>query len=237
MRREPVRVRLPSPKNGGLIVEQMIIDIMNNYGYVGIAFLIAVENIFPPIPSEVILTFGGFLTTISEMDVWGVILSATIGSVSGALILYFLGRLLHAKRLEQLFESRLGRSLHLKKEDVHKAGSWFARHGNKTVFFCRFVPIVRSLISIPAGAAKMKMSVFLLLTASGTAIWNIVLVFLGKFAGHTWENIANYVDLYSLIVLGVLVVLAVVIGVIFIKKRFLNKQDFLQKDGDGEPPV
>lgn len=211
-------------------MEQMMIDIINSFGYIGIGFLIAVENIFPPIPSEVILTFGGFLTTVSSMNVWGVILSATIGAVAGALILYYLGRLLNAERLEWLFESKLGRRLHLKKEDVHRAERWFSQHGNKTVFFCRFIPLVRSLISIPAGAAKMKMGVFLLLTAIGTAIWNIVLVFLGKFAGDAWGTIVKYFDMYSLVAVGVLAVLAIVAGMIFIKKRVLGEPSAAEKD-------
>ncbi len=211
-------------------MEQMMIDIINGFGYIGIAFLIAVENIFPPIPSEVILTFGGFLTTVSKMNVWGVILSATIGAVAGALVLYYLGRLLNAQRLEKLFESKLGRRLHLKKEDVRRAEGWFSLHGNKTVFFCRFIPIVRSLISIPAGAAKMQMGSFLLLTAAGTAIWNTVLVFLGKFAGDAWRNIANYVNVYSIIAVGVLAVIAIVVGVTFIKKRFLSPRGTAEKD-------
>lgn len=211
-------------------MEQMMIDIINSFGYIGIGFLIAVENIFPPIPSEVILTFGGFLTTVSSMNVWGVILSATIGAVAGALILYYLGRLLNAERLEWLFESKLGRRLHLKKEDVHRAERWFSQHGNKTVFFCRFIPLVRSLISIPAGAAKMKMGVFLLLTAIGTAIWNIVLVFLGKFAGDAWGTIVKYFDMYSLVAVGVLAVLVIAAGMIFIKKRFLGEPSAGEKD-------
>lgn len=211
-------------------MEQMMIDIINGFGYIGIAFLIAVENIFPPIPSEVILTFGGFLTTVSNMNVWGVILSATVGAVAGALVLYYLGRLLNAERLERLFESKLGRRLHLKKEDVRRAEGWFSRHGSKTIFFCRFIPLVRSLISIPAGAAKMQMGSFLLLTAAGTAIWNTVLVFLGKFAGDAWGNIANYVNVYSIIAVGVLAVIAIVVGVIFIKKRFLSPRGTAGKD-------
>jgi membrane protein DedA with SNARE-associated domain len=213
---------------------QMMIDIINSFGYIGIAFLIAVENIFPPIPSEVILTFGGFLTTASDMNVWGVILSATIGSVAGALILYYLGRLLNAERLERLFESKLGKRLRLKKEDVRRAEGWFSRHGNKTVFFCRFIPLVRSLISIPAGAAEMKMGVFLLLTTTGSVIWNVVLVFLGKFAGDAWGNIADYVNVYSLIAVGILAMLVIAAGVVFIKKRFLKERGDAGKDDTNE---
>jgi len=229
-----VRVQLPVTHhkacNGGIFMEQMMIDIINRFGYIGIAFLIAVENVFPPIPSEVILTFGGFLTTFSGMNVWGVIVSATIGSVAGALVLYYLGRLLNAERLEHFFESKIGRMLHLKKEDAHRAKGWFSRHGNKTVFFCRFIPLIRSLISIPAGAAKMKIGIFMLLTATGTVIWNIALVFLGKFAGNAWGSIVKYVDVYSLIAVGILLMLSIVAGVIFVKKRFLNVHGTNGKD-------
>ena len=211
-------------------MEQIIIEIINRFGYIGIGFLIAIENIFPPIPSEIILTFGGFMTTFSAMNVWGVIVAATIGSVAGAIVLYYLGRFLNATRLEHLFDSKLGRRLHLKREDVRKAEGWFLRHGNKTVFFCRFIPIVRSLISIPAGSAKMKLGVFLSLTAVGTAIWNIVLVFLGKFAGDAWGTIVGYFDIYSVIAAVVFVLIAIAAGIIFIKKRFLRDRGSIGKD-------
>ena len=107
-------------------MQDIMINIMNQFGYLGIALLIAIENIFPPIPSEVILTFGGFMTTISDMKIWGVILSATIGSVLGAVVLYSLGRWLNPQRLEHWLDGRFGRILHLKKEDVQRAGKWFA---------------------------------------------------------------------------------------------------------------
>jgi membrane protein DedA with SNARE-associated domain len=211
-------------------LEQIVIDIINRFGYVGIGFLIAIENIFPPIPSEIILTFGGFMTTFSTMNVWGVIGAATIGSVIGAIVLYYIGRILNAERLERFFDSKLGKRLHLKREDVHRAEGWFLRHGNKTVFFCRFIPIVRSLISVPAGAAKMKIGVFLSLTAVGTAIWNIVLVFLGKFAGDAWGTVAGYFNIYSVIFAVIFVLLAIAAGIIFIKKRFLREHRTAGKD-------
>ncbi len=204
-------------------MQEIILDIINQFGYIGIFILIAIENIFPPIPSEVILTFGGFLTTYTTMNVWGVIIAATTGSVAGAIILYSLGRILNAERLGRLFDSRLGKLLHLKKEDVRKAERWFLKHGNKAVFFCRFIPIVRSLISIPAGVAKMPMFPFLSLTVIGTFIWNVVLIFLGRIAGNAWETIAGYVDVYAMLALAVFVLIAIVAGAIFIKKRFFNK--------------
>lgn len=162
------------------------------------------------------------MTTFSSMTLWGVILSATAGSVSGAIVLYTLGSILNAERLELLFGSKLGRMLHLKIEDVRRAGNWFNRHGYKAVFLCRFVPIVRSLISIPAGMAKMKLGAFIMLTTLGTLIWNSVLVYLGSLAGEAWRIIASYLDYYALITAVVLVIIVLILGVYFVKKRFIE---------------
>jgi len=203
----------------GDFMEQFIIEIMNSWGYLGIAFLIAIENVFPPIPSEVILTFGGFSTTITDMSIYGVIISATIGSVIGALILYLIGYFLNEERLNYIVNSKLGKILRIKSSDIEKAKKWFDLKGKYTVFFCRFVPIVRSLISIPAGMAKMKLPLFLILTTIGSLIWNIVLVLLGSFAGGSWEKIADYVSKYSKITLIVLILLFLVGTIIF----YINK--------------
>lgn len=145
-------------------MQEIIINIMNDFGYLGIALLIAIENIFPPIPSEVILTFGGFMTTYSNINIIGVIISSTIGSALGAIILYWVGRILSKERLEKIVDGKIGNMLHFKKQDIEKANKSFEKRGKFTVFFCRFVPIVRSLISIPAGMTKMKFTPFVLLT-------------------------------------------------------------------------
>lgn len=204
-------------------MQDIILNIINQYGYIGVFLLIAIENIFPPIPSEVILTFGGFMTTFTDMNVWGVIIAATLGSVIGAVILYSLGRILSPERLENIFDSKFGKMMHLKKEDVSKAENWFAEYGTKAVFLCRFVPIVRSLISIPAGMAKMSWVKFLPLTISGTFIWNFVLVHLGRFAGEAWESIVSYINIYSRIVLVILIIVVLFFVIIFVKKRFINE--------------
>lgn len=204
-------------------MQNWIIAIINQFGYLGITLLIAVENIFPPIPSEIILTFGGFLTTYTDMNVWLVTLFSTIGSVAGALVLYFVGRILSADRLERWLNGRIGSILHLKPQDVHKAHIWFEKKGKLTVFFCRFIPIVRSLISIPAGMAKMNVSLFLLLTVLGTSIWNMVLVQLGALAGASWEQISVYMDIYSKIALFVLIILFLIVIGIFYQKRVAKK--------------
>jgi len=203
-------------------VQEIMLNVINRFGYAGVFLLIMVENIFPPIPSEVILTFGGFMTTYTDMNVWIVILVATLGSAMGAVVLYLVGRLLSAAHLERLFEGRIGRLLHLKISDVNRAEAWFTKHGSKAIFFCRFVPIVRSLISVPAGMAKAKMAPFLLFTVAGTFIWNTVLIFLGRVAGDAWESMAHYVDTYSMIALAALVIVVLGIGAVFIKRRFLS---------------
>ncbi len=205
-------------------MQNWIIQIMNTFGYAGIALLIAIENIFPPIPSEVILTFGGFMTTYTSMNIWGVIIFATIGSVVGAIVLYGIGRWLSPEKLERWLDGRLGKILHFKKEDVSRAADWFSKRGKPTVFFCRFIPIVRSLISIPAGIARMNMVIFLILTTVGTFIWNAVLVYLGAFAGTSWEKVVGYIGTYSMITVFAFVVLAFITAIVFYKKRFLKSK-------------
>lgn len=203
-------------------MQEIIISIMNNWGYLGIALLIAVENIFPPIPSEVILTFGGFMTTYTNLKLIGIIISSTIGSVLGAIILYLIGRIINKERLEKIVEGKIGTILHFKKQDIEKANSWFEKRGKSTVFFCRFIPIVRSLISIPAGITKMKFFSFVGLTTLGSIIWNFVLAYLGVIAGASWETVVAYIDSYSKIVLIFIAILLLIGSILFYKKRSLG---------------
>lgn len=186
-----------------------ITNIMNKYGYAGIIFLIAIENIFPPIPSEVILTLGGFMTTQDNitMNLFGVIIASTIGSVIGAILLYYLGYLLNKDRLIKLCDSRLGKLLRLKKEDIIKSTDNFEKNGNITVFYSRFIPIVRSLISIPAGINKMKFSLFLIYTIIGSFLWNTVLCGLGNLVGENYMMVANIFSKYSKLILILLILL------------------------------
>lgn len=204
-------------------MQDWIINVMNQFGYFGIAFLIAVENIFPPIPSEVILTFGGFMTTYSDFKAWEVIVFATIGSLIGAIILYSVGRLLSEEHLGKILDGRVGRILHFRKADLHRATSWFNRKGKITVLFCRCIPVLRSLISIPAGMAKMKIGLFLLYTTIGSLVWNTLLVHLGVAAGESWENIVTGTNTYATITIFILIIIAVILFGVFINKRFIKK--------------
>ncbi|WP_078431427.1 DedA family protein [Metabacillus halosaccharovorans] len=199
-------------------MENWLMSVMENYGYVGIMLLIALENIFPPIPSEVILTFGGFMTTTTNLSITGVVIASTIGSVIGAGVLYFIGLQLDVERLDKIVE-KWGHILRLTKKDIHKADAWFDKYGPWTVFFCRFVPLIRSLISIPAGMSNMKMGLFFVLTTFGTLIWNIVLVYLGASVGGSWEAIVEKMDIYSDVVYVILALLAIAFVIFFIKTR------------------
>ena len=199
-------------------MENWITEVMNTYGYIGILLLIALENIFPPIPSEVILTFGGFMTTTSNMSIIGVIAVSTIGSVVGAIALYGIGLLIDVNRLNKIVD-KWGHILRLTSKDIDKANAWFHKFGVLAVFFGRLVPLVRSLISIPAGMAHMNFGVFLLFTTVGSLIWNSVLVSVGAAVGASWSTIVGYMDTYSNITLLVLAVLFVLFIILFLKNR------------------
>ncbi|TDQ41096.1 DedA family protein [Aureibacillus halotolerans] len=199
-------------------MENWITDIMEQFGYFGIFLLIAIENIFPPIPSEVILTFGGFMTTQTSMTIPGVVIASTLGSVGGAVVLYGIGVLVDYKRLEKFIE-RWGHIFRLTKKDIYRADTWFQKYGVWTVFFCRLIPLVRSLISIPAGMSHMNFWVFLFFTTLGTLIWNIFLVWVGAAVGDSWEDIVVYMDVYSNIAYAVLAVLLIVFIVLFIRRK------------------
>lgn len=184
-------------------MEEWITSVMSDYGYFGIFLLIMLENIFPPIPSEVILTVGGFMTTTTAMTIPGVILASTAGSVIGAVLLYGVGLLLDVERLEKIVD-KYGNWLRVKKDDIHKADAWFDRFGIWTVFFGRLIPVVRSLISIPAGMSNMRFWLFITFTTIGTLLWNTVLVFVGEAVGENREQIMHQLELYSNVVYALL---------------------------------
>lgn len=199
-------------------MQQWITQIMEQFGYIGVFLLILLENVFPPIPSEVILTFGGFMVTKSaDLTFLGMLAASTAGAVAGAVLLYYLGKILGLSRLERLI-IKYGGILRLKQDDLHKADSWFTKYGGIAVFLCRFIPLVRSLISIPAGINHMPLLKFILYTTFGTLIWNGVLIYLGQMLGANWEQVVHTFDTYSN-VLYILLAAAVIFVVIYLRKR------------------
>ena len=207
-------------------MENIIINLMEQFGYLGVFLLIALENIFPPIPSELILTFGGFMTTYTSLNIVLMIVFATLGALVGALVLYYIGKIFNKERLTRIVSGKVGKVLRLKAEDIEKADHWFDTKGNKTVFFCRFIPIVRSLISIPAGMSEMPMLKFLIYTTFGSLIWNTVLVVIGNRVGENWTSILDILDKYSHIVLVLLIIIAIVCIYLFYSKKLKkNKKE------------
>lgn len=205
-------------------MQEFIISLMGQFGYFGVFFLIALENVFPPIPSEVILLFGGFMTTYTSLNIALMIVAATLGSLLGAIVLYYIGKILNKERLKKIVSGKVGKVLRLKEKDIDMADHWFDTKGNKTVFFCRFIPIVRSLISIPAGMSEMPMAKFLLYTTVGSAIWNTVLIVIGNRVGENWESILGVFDQYSHIVLILLILIFVLFIVWFYTKKQKKKK-------------
>ena len=203
-------------------MQTWIIDMMEQFGYLGILFMMAIENLFPPIPSEVILPFGGFMTTYTNLSVLGVVITATTGSVIGAIVLYGIGTLIDVSRLEKIVD-RFGHILRIKKEDIHQADLWFEKYGYWTVLFCRVVPIIRSLISIPAGMSKMTFWLFLLFTMIGTVVWNVILVFFGVILGESWEDILRFMDIYSNIIYLLTGFGLMILLLLYIRKRISEK--------------
>lgn len=205
-------------------MENFIIEVMNNFGYLGIGLLILIENLFPPIPSELILTFGGFMTIDTNMTIIGVIIASTIGSLLGAIALYYIGKILNKERLIKIVKSKYGKLLRIKPRDIESADRWFDTKGNKTVFFCRFVPVVRSLISIPAGMSEMPMVKFIVYTLFGSLIWNTLLVCVGAFAGNKKDMILNIIDKTSNIILLAIIIICTIFVYKFYKDKFKKKK-------------
>ncbi|MEV8310434.1 DedA family protein [Streptomyces flavidovirens] len=193
---------------------QWINSLMDTLGAPGAGIAIALENLFPPLPSEVILPLAGFAASTGRMSLIAALLWTTAGSVTGALALYGVGALLGRERTVAM---AAGLPL-VKLSDIERTEAWFQRHGTKAVFFGRMIPVFRSLISVPAGVERMPLPVFLGLTTLGSALWNTVFVLAGYALGENWEDVTGYVSAYSKVVL----VGAVLAVLLFVGRRMLR---------------
>ena len=190
-------------------------DVINQFGYFGVALLVVIENIFPPIPSEIVLPFAGFVAqqgsagvAQSDTSVIGMMIAATIGSVVGALILYVISSAIGPERL-RAFVQRFGRWFGVKQTDLLRAEAWFDRRSFVAVLVGRCVPLIRSIVSIPAGFRRMKLTSFILLTAVGSAVWNIALIGAGALLGDQWERVGEYVGVFQWLVIAAILLLLV----------------------------
>lgn len=200
-------------------VSEWVLAIMAKFGYLGIIFAMFAENVFPPIPSELIMPAAGFAAARGDLHILLIIVAGTFGSVLGALPLYYFGTLFNKDRLI-LFTKKYGKYVFIKSEDVLSSDAWFNKHGKKAVFFGRMVPGIRSLISIPAGMNKMPLVSFLVLTALGASIWTTILTLAGFYLGKNYEVIATILAPYS----KVFLLLAIVFIIAWlIKRRLLDR--------------
>lgn len=174
------------------------VDLMERLGGPGAGLAIALENLFPPIPSEIVLPLAGFTASRGSFTLAEALIWTTLGSVVGAILMYAIGAALGRRRMYAVWE----RLPLVKTGDLVRAEEWFARHGTKAVFFGRMVPIFRSLISVPAGLERMPILLFLVLTAAGSLIWNTVFVVSGYVLGEQWYRVEAYAGVLQLLVVG-----------------------------------
>ena len=206
-------------------------DVINQFGYLGVALLVVIENVFPPIPSEIVLPFAGFVAqqgasavnatadaAQSDTTVVGMMIAATVGSVVGALILYFVSAAIGPERLRGFVE-RFGKWFGVKSLDLVHAEEWFDRRSSAAVLVGRCVPLIRSIVSIPAGFRRMKLTSFVVLTAIGSAVWNIALIGAGAVLGDQWERVGEYVGVFQWLVIAAVLLLLVRFVVSRLKNR------------------
>jgi membrane protein DedA with SNARE-associated domain len=189
---------------------ETIQGIIQAFGYAGIVFVMAAENVFPPIPSELVMPFAGFMAREGTFNIWIVILSGMLGSVIGALVLYYFGAWAN-ELVVRRFLRRWGRYAFVSEADLNVSLDYFNRYGEVVIFFGRLIPIVRSLISIPAGMARMPMPKFLFFTVLGTTLWSAFLSYMGWVLQAIWGRVAGWIEQYQRVV----IILAVVAIVVF----------------------
>jgi membrane protein DedA with SNARE-associated domain len=193
-----------------------VVGLVETLGYPGLAIVVALENVFPPIPSEAVLPLAGYLVSQGRMTLWGAVLAATVGSVAGALVLYWLGYAWGEQRVRGLVR-RYGRWLTIDEEDLDRSQEWFEHHGRAAVFIARLAPLTRSLISVPAGVERMPLGPFVLYTALGSGIWNGVLIGAGWLLGANWSLVERYQSIFGT---GVVIVLLLAVAW-FVGRRLL----------------
>jgi membrane protein DedA with SNARE-associated domain len=181
-----------------------VVDVIDRLGPLGIGALIALENIVPPIPSEVILPFAGFSANRGDLNVLAAWIAATIGSLVGAYVLYGVGALIGYDRIRVLADKRW--FILFGPSDLDRGERFFNRYGSWIIFFGRFIPLVRSIVSVPAGVERMPLLRFTVLTALGSGIWNAIFIAAGYELGDRWDEVEGWIQPASYVVVGLLLV-------------------------------
>jgi membrane protein DedA with SNARE-associated domain len=194
-----------------------VTEVIDQLGYLGVGLLVALENLFPPIPSEIVLPFAGFVARDGQANLFGMIVAATVGSLVGAWILYGISAWIGPERIEH-FLFRYGKWVRLTHADVIKTETWFDKHSTQAVLICRCVPLIRSLISIPAGLRRMPFARFTVYTAIGSLVWNAALIGAGYGLRSQWDQVEPVMS-----VLQYAVIAAIVLAIAwFLWRRFVS---------------
>jgi membrane protein DedA with SNARE-associated domain len=196
-------------------------DVIEQLGYVGVALLVVAENVFPPIPSEIVLPFAGFVAQRGSESVIIMILAATVGSVGGALIMYWIAAFIGDERLHA-FTRKFGKWVQIREVDLSRAEEWFDRHATSAVLLGRCVPLIRSVVSIPAGFRRMKLVPYLAYTFAGSLVWNILLIGAGALLGDNWERVGDVMSPIQKLV--ELTVVVAVVAFAWLRVRSLLQQ-------------
>jgi membrane protein DedA with SNARE-associated domain len=193
-------------------------DVIEQLGYLGVALLVVLENVFPPIPSEIVLPFAGFVAQQGSESVVLMILAATVGSVIGALIMYWIAAIIGDERLHA-FTRRFGKWVQIREADLTRAEEWFDRHAMSAVLVGRCVPLIRSVVSIPAGFRRMKLIPYIAYTFLGSLVWNIALVGAGAVLGENWERVEPVVATFQWIVIVVILAGLARVAYVVVQRR------------------
>lgn len=181
---------------------RIITDFIASLGYAGLAIGMAIESACVPLPSEVILPFGGYLVSTGQLTFWGAVFAGTIGGTIGSVIAYYIGL-----RGGRLFLRKYGRYVFFSEKEFAAAEKWFQRYGEATVFFTRLLPVIRTFISLPAGIAAMPFGRFVVYTFLGSLPWSILLVYIGKQLGANWNTLGPIFHRFDGIIVAGLVLL------------------------------
>jgi membrane protein DedA with SNARE-associated domain len=182
-------------------VFDLIVSLIDKAGYLGIALLMLLENVFPPIPSEVIMPLAGFSAAKGTLNFTWVVLAGTIGSLAGAYFWFLVGRWIGPKRLKR-FAARHGRWLTMHPDEIDQARAYFSRHQALALFLGRLIPAIRSLISVPAGVNCVPIPTFLFWSSLGTALWTLLLAGAGSLLESQYEKVSEWLNPVSNVVLA-----------------------------------
>lgn len=200
-------------------MNQLFLNLIEKFGSFGVFLLIFIENIFPPIPSEAVLGIGGFFISTTKLTFISVLFAATLGSVSGAVVLYYIGKYINSPKVRNVFIGK-DKILRVDQDSLGKIKRIYTKYQKISVFFFRMVPVFRSIISIPAGMFNMNLIEFVILTILGSTIWNALIIFAGMKLGENWKDIEVFIKDYTLIIIGIVVIFLIVY---FVKKK--NKKN------------